>query len=1164
MFENRKWALLAALLLAGGLALAACGDDEPAADNTPTPTPDAGADRSIDRAGDGTPTPDTTPDAGPDVPTTPDVTPDVTPAVCGNGVREGAEQCDDGDANANTPNACRTNCTNPDCGDQIVDNASPYNEQCDDGNTDDTDGCTNVCMIATVNICDTCTTNADCGGVGNVCVTLDDGFFCGTACGEGCPEGFVCDDVVDFEGTAATQCIPGSGVCADCFDPDRDGYGVGPACDGIDCDQDRADINPAADEVCDGVDNNCDGAIDEGLDSTDFYTDADNDGHGDLNGDPIQACAAPDGYETSHDDCDDADPFTYPGAAELCDEKDNDCNPATEDDDTPLDWYPDADGDLFGDPTGTVVANCALVEGHALDNTDCDDGNGLVNPDADEICDDEVDNNCDDNADCADATCTSTPACTSDCVETGLEPNDSPDAASPITSGVFAGQHACVGNDDWYIIGMAANDTITVTVTFAQEEGDLDVVLYNSSGNALAGGVSEDDNEEFVFTAPYSGHYYLLVYLYAEEYYGYYYGGDTGVVPGNPYDLEIVHEAAPITCHDDAFEENDDLEYGASAIEAETYDDLMACEADVDLYSFPLNVGDSVTIDVNFTHADGNITARLYDPELSQVVEGVSETDNERLQYTAAVAGDYTLQVYLGPLEDGVHFPEGNPYTLTVAFGETPGVCDDDSFEENDMKVNAAPIGAGEFPALMACANDGDYYAIDLNTGDEIVVDLAFTHADGNIDLRLHNPAGVAVAASMSLDDNEHIAYTALLAGTFTLEVFYFKPGAEEGNPYDMTVVVNVPVSTCVPDGLEDNDNFEQAVEIEAGTIADLTSCDGDFDYYAIGLNAEDTLAVDLTFLNANANIDLHLYNQDSEQVVYSLTDDDNENVEWIAEDAGTFYIMVNLWIDTDEDPTNNGYSLTAAITPGVATCTDDAFDTGGENNDVMEQAAEVATGSYDLTVCEGDDDYFVADLNVGDEITVTLNFTDAEGDIDLDLLDIDGTPLDTSHSITDVETVNWTAVEAGPVFIYVELWRDDGTTPGNTYGMAVDIVLATPTCVADAFENNDTPETAWPIVEGIFEDLTICPDDEDYYGIDLVEGDLLSVFIEFTHAEGDADLWLMNPYGSWVDYSETLTDDEEFGYVATTTGTYAINVYLYEDSGDTPGNTYDMTVNVE
>ena len=111
-----------------------------------------------------------------------------------------------------------------------------------------------------------------------------------------------------------------------------------------DCDDNDATINPSAEEVCDAVDNDCDGEIDEGVSGV-WYTDADGDGYGDGTL-PVQACEQPSGTVDNVFDCDDSNPDSYPDAVEICDGRDNNCdgmidNSAVD----PSMWYPDADGD---------------------------------------------------------------------------------------------------------------------------------------------------------------------------------------------------------------------------------------------------------------------------------------------------------------------------------------------------------------------------------------------------------------------------------------------------------------------------------------------------------------------------------------------------------------------------------------------------------------------------------------------------------------------------------------------------------------------------------------------------------------------------------------------------------------------------------------------------
>lgn len=165
----------------------------------------------------------------------------------------------------------------------------------------------------------------------------------------------------DCDGTIDDGC---KGV--DCRDADRDGWGVGRACKLVDCRDDVAAVHPWATEVCgDGVDNDCDGTIDDGCSGV-ACVDADGDGWGTgggcakadcndgdaaIHGWALELCA--DGVDNNCDgsidegclicrdrdgdgegigpqcpgwDCNDRDPQVFPGANEICDLADNDCD----------------------------------------------------------------------------------------------------------------------------------------------------------------------------------------------------------------------------------------------------------------------------------------------------------------------------------------------------------------------------------------------------------------------------------------------------------------------------------------------------------------------------------------------------------------------------------------------------------------------------------------------------------------------------------------------------------------------------------------------------------------------------------------------------------------------------------------------------------------------
>ncbi len=164
-----------------------------------------------------------------------------------------------------------------------------------------------------------------------------------------------------------------------------------------DCDDGDSAVNPGAEEVCDGIDQNCTDGADEGVE-LELYVDGDRDGYG--IGDPVFGCTASDGLAIYNGDCDDLNDAVYPGADELCDEVDNDCDDQI-DEGLESTWYVDTDGDGFGD---SPVESCEQSEGTAALGGDCDDTDPDYNPDALEPdCTDPNDYNCDGSVRYADA-----------------------------------------------------------------------------------------------------------------------------------------------------------------------------------------------------------------------------------------------------------------------------------------------------------------------------------------------------------------------------------------------------------------------------------------------------------------------------------------------------------------------------------------------------------------------------------------------------------------------------------------------------------------------------------------------------------------------------------------------------------------------------------------
>ncbi len=205
-----------------------------------------------------------------------------------------------------------------------------------------------------------------------------------------------CDGVIDDDGDGAIEWYR---------DEDGDSFGIDAetvsACkrpSGYaetlgDCDDTDPLINPTVTDICDGIDNDCDGQQDEDRPPTEWFFDGDGDGFG--AGDPIVACEAPTQTVAVSGDCDDGDAAVRPGQTEVvADGVDQDCDGVD-------DCYQDADLDGFGGVAVISGADLTCANpGEAATAVDCDDSEFGVNPQAAEIVADAVDQNCDAVDDC--------------------------------------------------------------------------------------------------------------------------------------------------------------------------------------------------------------------------------------------------------------------------------------------------------------------------------------------------------------------------------------------------------------------------------------------------------------------------------------------------------------------------------------------------------------------------------------------------------------------------------------------------------------------------------------------------------------------------------------------------------------------------------------------
>jgi hypothetical protein len=252
------------------------------------------------------------------------------------------------------------------------------------------------------------------------------------------------------------------------------------------------------------------------------------------------------------------------------------------------------------------------------------------------------------------------------CNDDNFEPNNTPNDAKTVSEQDYPGL-ACCGEPDWYKIDLNTGDKLEVLIEFVQEDGDLDLWVFDSAtafggdalscDNALGCGITETSNEEVtVESIPADGTYYIAVGPYQNA--------------KNTYDMLIIVTPQTQECQDDADEENDDPVNGTGIVSTITKPDQVLCPADEDWYWVYLYAEETVVVDLTFIHENGDLDLKLYDSEVTpetlwdhELARSVSMTDNEHIEYTAEADGDFNIRVYgfnLGEL--------GTTYSIGVTY----------------------------------------------------------------------------------------------------------------------------------------------------------------------------------------------------------------------------------------------------------------------------------------------------------------------------------------------------------------------------------------------------------------------------------------------------------------------------------------------------------------
>ena len=560
-----------------------------------------------------------------------------------------------------------------------------------------------------------------------------------------------------------------------------------------------------------------------------------------------------------------------------------------------------------------------------------------------------------------------------------LEPNDSLSDAVDVGSGdAYDGLEISDSEDvDYFAVDVEEGETITANIEFSDEEGDLDLEIQDSDGDYLTSSISVSDDETAEYTASESGTYYVQVY------------GFSGATADYDIDIETGNPRADAT----------DLGTGGSAT-----DQTISSSSEEDYYAIQADAGEEITAELTFSDDNGDLDMTLEDSAGTYLSGAASVSDDETIEYTVSESGTYYVRVY-------AFSGAPNDYDLEVG--------------TSDPYADATDLGTGDSATdqTISSSSEEDLYAVQADSGDTITADLTFSDDQGDLDMTLEDSAGSFLDGAYSVSDDETIEYTVTESGTYYVRVYAFS-GAP--NDYDLTVSTDES-GTTTPDG--DDDQLSDGPDLrsisfgesETGTIdTDDPTVEG---YYhePVTFDGEEGQAVDIEMTSETGDTYLVLEGPDGEYLTF---DDDggdglNSHIEgYVLPQTGEYTIIATSYSG------ESTFNYTLSLDEGEAPEDDDL-----EPNDDIDSATSLGTGGSfsGLTVSDeyGESDYFSVYAQEGQTITADITFSDDDADLDLEIQDSTGSSLEGSYSVSDDESVEYTAEESGTY--YVEVYAFSG-----------------------------------------------------------------------------------------------------------------------------------------
>jgi len=487
-----------------------------------------------------------------------------------------------------------------------------------------------------------------------------------------------------------------------------------------------------------------------------------------------------------------------------------------------------------------------------------------------------------------------------------------------------------------------------------------------------------------------------------------------------------------------------------------------------------------------------------------------------------------------------------------------PG-CRDDDLEPNDDNDGATALDfdeedsyASDRAEFRACPENSDFFRFTNPTdGGVLLVTIRFRHTDGDLDLHLHPPGGGAPMVADSNTNDEQIRALDAAEGDWFVEVY---GRGVEANDYQLLVNL-LPPEGCQPDEADEADDVPEGAtrfalpgRNDTERVEDRTACIGDVDWFAIPMSPADGLTVQLLILGnddeaVGDDLDFALYGpglpgpDDEPAFVPNAAGGGEDGPRFLQFQAprpnpqiqqGDYYLRVS-GVDEGQE---SRYQLVVTVDRARDLCVDDAGEPNAERAaayDLMEVEeivrADVGGGvqlrpglnlDVEMSLCQGDEDWFRVELERGDEFFASVVRHDADedgqarGDSIIEIHDANGMVGVPGRSARGLNTARLDEANSGVYWVRV---RAAVPETGFNYTLRLNRISGPGDCPRDRYDsggnNNSADAAALLATEVDHAGLTLCggTGDVDWFVFEVDAVADVTVTLTFAAANANLDL---------------------------------------------------------